>query len=120
MDWQAITIIGMFLSALMYIATLYHLAHGKEREAVEMGAKLVMEALTRDGRIMAEAIPIVDPEPVNIGEEEFIQQELQLDPKAGEIIPDILVARNERAAQQIGEKIMDDLLRYTDGNDKKV
>jgi len=120
MDWQLITLLAMFLFALLYVATLYHLAHGRERKAVELGARLVMEALTRDGRLLAEAPTPVALEPVNIGEEDYeMRQPEPPRDKDGEPIPDIIVARNEKAAQQIGEKIMDDLLRYTDGTTRK-
>lgn len=110
MDWQLITLLGMFLTALLYIATLYHLAHGRERRAVELGARIVMEALTRDGRIMPDAQAVAQGEPLNLGEEDFMPQ-VDAD---GDPLPDIIVARNERMAQQIGDRILDDLMRHVD------
>ena len=113
MDWQLIVLLAMFLGALLYVATLYHLAHGRERKAVELGARLVMEALTRDGRIMPdEAAIAVKAEPVNLGEEDFAIE--VPDP----VIPDVIVARSERAAQQIGERITEDLLKHAGLKDK--
>lgn len=108
MDWQLIITLGMFLFAVLYIATLYHLAHGRERQAMEAGARVVLEALTRDGRIMAEVVPVSPGEPLNLGEEDFappLNEEL--------VIPEVIVARNEAAAKQMGDKIMNDLLKHT-------
>lgn len=109
MDWQLISMLGMFLFSLLYIATLYHLAHGRERQAMEAGARVVLEALTRDGRIMPETSIAQDGSAVNIGEEDY---KIGGDEQA-ESLPDVIVARNERHAQQIGEKITEDLLRHT-------
>lgn len=108
MDWQLITVLGMFLFSLLYLATLYHLAHGRERQAMEAGARVVLEALTRDGRIMAEAAPNGPGEPVNIGEVDF---EMPHEEPAS-AIPEVIIARNERMAQQLGERITDDLLNH--------
>ena len=112
MDWQLITVLGMFLFSLLYLATLYHLAHGRERQAMEAGARVVLEALTRDGRIMAEDVALTPAEPLNLGEEDFTP------PLNDEtVLPDVIIARNERAAKQMGDKIMGDLLKHT-GLDK--
>ena len=112
MHWQELTLIGMFLAALLYIATLYHLAHGRERKAVELGAQIVMDALTRDGRIMATTTPAPTPDQaVNLGEDEKVE-EVDTD---GDGLPDVIVARNERAAQQYGERILNDLMKAAEG-----
>ena len=112
MHWQELTLIGMFLAALLYIATLYHLAHGRERKAVELGAQIVLDALTRDGRIMATATSSDTPDQaVNLGEDEQVE-EVDTD---GDGLPDVIVARNERAAQQYGERILNDLMKVAEG-----
>ena len=115
MDWQLITILAMFLFALLYLATLYHLAHGNERKAMEMGARVVLEALTRDGRIMPAEQAGTPAEAVHVGEEDFAPEA-----EAPEL-PEIIVARNERAARQIGDRIMADILATEGRNaDPKV
>jgi len=106
MAWQDLTLTAMFLALVAYLATLYHLAHGRERLAVEMGAKIVLDALTRDGRIMGEA-------PVRAGRDEAINLE---DDFGGEELaeegnlPPIIVTRNAKAAEQIGDRITRDLM----------
>ena len=71
-----------------------------------IGAKTVMDALTRDGRTAPEK-PAAIGEPVNIGEEDY---EVNIGPK----LPDIIIARNQKAAEQIGDRITDDLMRIMD------
>ena len=114
MDWQLITILAMFIGAILYIATLYHLAHGRERKAMETGARIVMDALTRDGRLMPDEVQPEKAEPVHLGEEDFTHQ-VDTD---GNPLPDIIVARNERAAAQIGERIMADILETANASKK--
>ena len=117
MHWQELTLIGMFLAALLYIATLYHLAHGRERKAVELGAQIVLDALTRDGRIMATAAPAPAPDQaVNLGDDDGQVEEVDTD---GDGLPDVIVARNERAAQQYGERILNDLMKAAEERGKK-
>jgi hypothetical protein len=109
MDWQILVLIGMFLASLCYLATLYHLAHGRERKAVALGAGLVMEALTRDGRIMPEGAKAdEDGKPLNIGEEDYEEQ----DPLT---LADVIVARSERAAEQIGDRLVAGMVKAAEG-----
>ena len=97
-----LTLICVCLIAVCYVTTLYHLAHGNESKAVERGAQIVIDALKRDGRL-------VEPEPrpaeaVNIGEEDY---EIEQTPN----IPDVIVARSDDHAKQIGDRLVEDLLK---------
>ena len=97
-----LTLICVCLVAVCYVTTLYHLAHGYESKAVERGAQIVIDALKRDGRL-------VEPEPrpaeaVNIGEEDY---EIEQTPN----IPDVIVARSDDHAKQIGDRLVEDLLK---------
>ena len=97
-----LTLICVCLICVCYIATLYHLAHGNESKAVERGAQIVIDALKRDGRL-------IEPEPrpaeaVNIGEEDY---EVEQVPN----IPDVIVARSDDHAKQIGDRLVEDLLK---------
>ena len=97
-----LTLICVCLGAVCYVTTLYHLAHGYESKAVERGAQIVIDALKRDGRL-------VEPEPrpaeaVNIGEEDY---EIEQTPN----IPDVIVARSDDHAKQIGDRLVEDLLK---------
>lgn len=104
-EWVVVTVIGMFLACIAYILTLYHQAHGNERKAVAQGAKIVLDALKADGKLMAD--DIVHAEPFNMGEEEYqIVKEPELSP--------VIIARNQKAAEQIGDRVVDDLMRVMD------
>ena len=97
-----LTLICVCLVAVCYVTTLYHLAHGNESKAVERGAQIVIDALKRDGRL-------VEPEPrpaeaVNIGEEDY---EIEQVPN----IPDVIVARSDDHAKQIGDRLVEDILK---------
>ena len=106
MDWQTATIVGLFL-VLAYAMTLYHLAHGNEVKAVDRGAKLVLDALARDGRIAPDRTAEDKIEAVNLGEEDYT-------PMNEQPVPDIIIARNQKHAEQIGDRITDDLMRVMD------
>jgi hypothetical protein len=109
MDWQTLTLIGMLLALIAYIQTLYHLAHGNERKAVEMGSKIVLEALCRDGRIAKSVSPeVTEDKPVNIDEDEQGAPE-----EEGELSP-IIMSRSKRHAEQIGEKLNRELMEAMD------
>jgi len=104
MTWQYLTLIGWLLVLVVYVMTLYHLAHGNERKAVELGARLVLQAMQADGRILDPTAP-ADPDagkPFNIGEDDFVQDDESL----SSAIPDVIVARSEQAAEQIGDRLM--------------
>jgi len=107
--WHPVTslefaLICVCLAAVLYMATLYHMAHGNESKAVERGAQIVIDALKRDGWLMdtAEQRP---QEAVNIGEEDFTPS------YTTSTVPDVIVARNEDMAKQIGDRLMDDLMK---------
>ena len=97
-----LTLICVCLVAVCYVTTLYHLAHGNESKAVERGAQIVIDALKRDGRLVEpESRPM---EAVNIGEEDY---EIEQVPN----IPDVIVARSDDHAKQIGDRLVEDLLK---------
>ena len=98
-----LTLICVCLVAVCYVTTLYHLAHGYESKAVERGAQIVIDALRRDGRLMDEPVP-PPQEAVNIGEEDY---EIEQEPN----IPDVIVARSDDHAKQIGDRLVEDLLK---------
>ena len=104
MGWQELTLIGMFLFSMLYVATLYHLAHGRETKAMEMGARVVIDALTRDGRIMPESVSIFPGEegPVNLDEEQVMPM-FEAEEPGG--LPEILIARSNRAAKQMADNL---------------
>lgn len=114
MDIQTLILIGMFLALIAFTLTLYHLAHGNERKAVEQGARLVLESLQRQGRIAPEQTAPVEDGPVNIGEEDY--ERFQTDEAE---YPEIIIARNRKAAEQMGDAISDDIMRAMDEAQKK-
>lgn len=77
-------------------------------EAFTLGSKAVLDALTRDGRIAGEVIDKVTDEAINIGEEDY-----EIHPE-NPVLADIIIARNQQAAEQMGDKINDDLMRFMD------
>lgn len=73
------------------------------RESIECGSRIVLDALARDGRVspQSEAKPV---EAVNLGEEDY---EFPVDDNK---LPDIIVARNQKVAEQIGDRLLGDLM----------
>lgn len=76
---------------------------------MDAGAKLVLTALARDGRVASEDSP-KQVEAINLGEEDY---EIRHEP----VLPDIIVARNQKMAEQIGDRLVADLMR---GMDEKI
>jgi len=97
-------LICVCLVAVLYLATLYHLAHGNESKAVKRGAQIVIDALKRDGQLM-DTIEKRPDEAVNIGEEDFAPN------FTTSTVPDVIVARNEDMAKQIGDRLMDEMMK---------
>lgn len=76
-----------------------------------IGAQTVLDALHRDGRIAATDAPAKPEGATNIGEEDY---EIHNENPA---LPSIIVARNQRMAEQIGDRLAADIMR---GMDEKV
>jgi hypothetical protein len=56
-----LSLVAMFIAALVFCFYLYHKAHGRDVDAVRSGGELVMEALRRDGRLMSSDVPDETP-----------------------------------------------------------
>ena len=104
---QILTVIALLLVLVAYVITLYHRAHGNEAKAIAQGAQIVIDALTKDGQLMPEPLVSEAPEAINIGEEEY-------EPVEPVVMPDIITARSDKMAEQMGEQINNDLMRHMD------
>lgn len=69
---------------------------------IDSGAKLVLDALARDGRV-APANYEPPKEAVNLDEDQYSQYQ-------GQEFPDLILARNEKHAEQIGDRVLGELL----------
>ena len=110
MDWQTLTLIAMCLATVITIMTLYHMAHGNERKAVELGAKIVVDSLIKQGRLA----PDVSYRPdgaVNLDDD--FGEPMNEEPK----IDEILMARNRKQAQQMGDAMLDEVMDAMDVED---
>ena len=107
MDWQLIVLIGMFLTVVVIVMSLYHLAHGNERKAVELGAKIVIDAMIRDGRLSRDIEPDDDARAFNIEDDEIETEE---NPE----FPDIILARSKQHAEQIGDAVLKETMAAMD------
>ena len=115
MDGYTFTLLIILIVFAAYTITLYHLAHGNERKATRIGADIVLESMERDARIAPKRQVQDEPPPKvgNIGEEDFSLEDVEV-----EGLPDIIVARSAKHAEQIGDRITDDLLKIVDGESK--
>jgi hypothetical protein len=108
MDIQTLILIGMFLGLIAFTLTLYHLAHGNEQKAVELGARLVMESLQRQGAIA----------PVGEQPEESrafnLDDEFSKDEPAEKEFPDIILTRSAKAGEQIGDRLAAEMMAAMD------
>ena len=112
MDTTTFGLLTLLILLAAYTMTLYHRAHGSEKKSVEMGAKIVLEALRRDGRISGADNKETDVvRAVNIGEELYTDTEQDKDESE---IPDIIVARSKKHADQIGDRLSEDLMKNLD------
>lgn len=109
---ELLILIGIFVFFAGYILTLYHLAHGNERKAVELGARLVMKSLQRQGKI-APAGQQEELRAFNL-DDEFSPEE-PADPD----LPDIILTRSAKAGEQIGDRLAADIMRTMDEAQKK-
>jgi hypothetical protein len=105
MSTQTLILIGMFLAVICYILTLYHMAHGNESKAVAQGAEIVLMALARDGRILPDGQESTSERSLNLGEEDFSRPEEERE------ISGVILARSEKHAEQIGDRINSDLMK---------
>lgn len=103
METGTYILISLLVIAILYVATLAHLGRGNAKEMMEAGAKLILESLERQGRISPAGVSFPD-EAVNIGEEDYKVEESQP-------LPDIIVARNKKHAEQIGDKLVGELMQ---------
>ena len=77
------------------------------KDGFQVGSGTVMTALTRDGRIAPDRPTEDKIEAVNLGEEDYT-------PVNEHPVPDIIIARNQKHAEQIGDRITDDLMKVMD------
>jgi hypothetical protein len=108
LETYSIIINILFIVLIGYLFYLYHKAHGKESSAVKMGADIVLSSLQRQGRIMGQEEDDKDMA-FNI-EDDFSETPVEEKPA----IPDIIVARSEKAAQQIGEVELSKVMKEMD------
>lgn len=86
------------------------------QDSFTMGCRETLNALERDGRLMPLSSPVEGrQEAVNIGEEDYTIT----DETTG--LPDIIVARNQRVGEQIGDRINSDLMDFIgEKNNEKI
>lgn len=105
---ELLILIGVFVFFAGYILTLYHLAHGNEQKAVELGARLVMESLQRQGKIAPAGQQQEELRAFNL-DDEFSPEE-PADPD----LPDIILTRSAKAGEQIGDRLAAEVLAAMD------
>lgn len=107
-----VALVSISTAAICYCFYLYHKAHGRDVDAVVKGAQIVIDALQQDGRIEPLAEPADDGKPWHVdsfGEEDQAEEE-----EEGPY-DDILVARSQRAAEQMGKVELDKVMNAMDG-----
>jgi len=110
MIYAGLVLVAMAFIAICYVITLYHRAHGREAIAMQIGADVVIVALSRRGDIAQTQVADAPPDhPVNLGEEPDYGD----DEEQGSLA-DILVARSDRAAQQLQERELNNLMEAMD------